>query len=1254
MFELSKKNNETYTIEADPVALRAFVVPDDCLLSAILKLLSVSSTVSKTFALRRKEGLSIIIANIDLPELRRLLFTPSNDIDVDDVKVGIKVIDKLVNELSPNKTDITSTLHALLSATGFHLSSGASIKATLEQQFYSDCGGNRDKKVGTASALADNSSILHPKSPEVEVFISPGGLLETFFNNTKWSVYLGSDSTLPYSKRVEISRILRFLASQSELAETTRLFRAPPHKITPHMIYRCYKEIEATLPAIYSSSKQSREIRSFIKEVVGEFSCGRKLTSIKYQTRFSKAGIKPCAVDSIFVLQKLNDGHYLPIDNEQLDGLLTPGEGVFKILQDSESKQISQYEAASLVCFLKFVANKKTPFLQRLVKSEREHVTQAMLIDVFIELESLLVRYKKGAQRAQYSTMFRRTLLKLLNPIVGANKFHEIRFQTRFTQKGQIKCIAPLLIRIVKKDGTHSSVRFNTYSAPNLYMKKGLLAESLLAASKQSHIAPLPEKKVLHWLSFIEHFIEHYEMMSKQGAVTFLNSPLSKSGRQKVMIGLKSIENLIELRQNCDHEADFKSVQSLLSYCGQVISDGRALADLNIRSRFSPVPERTVISFKARSKTNGKLRVTTRLLDVTDIENWAPANGTLMVAIQLAAKDSLMTPPFSSVLSDVFKTIRLIHNTLSTSIVSLDDHKANQPLRYLLVSPASRLSKRDVVLGLKRLECILEVQKIKVGRLSEYFRQFLSNYGGTISNGLNINQCGFKTRLSARKEQGHQKLIVPIGKNGRPLKSPILMPFVSNVQLKRKLNEYYQKPIDAITAAIRNEFELYKKLRVELEPLIKRDDEGNFLHAIPEVVRKFVQESASGNLRGGYWSPKISQFYDRHREDLLAAFLQLRIETPVSDNFRCKGKARLINPEYKSWFGSNGSSMTPFLWSPVLLPRPILLCCFLRLIIHTNWNKDVIATLTPKDIPYPLPTGHFFIQGAKNKVGKRTKRVEVTLAQADVREAIELIGKHHANMVKLGFTPNTVWDTPWSKSLSFLEQSSLSSFRERHGLPKFRIEQLAQHMIKVREGVDGDIRRSQIERNHADVQTTAGYLDHPLARAFYDANNAEFQRQLEATVQVRYGGVKSLPEYNLSRGDINLKLLEKPSEPSETPFWFVLPDGSTCTDIWAPIDKSSSSEQLCRGRKCHNGDRGCQYNKVIIGPEELSNTLRKQRWFVERCDALLLKNTREYFDAYIAPEMRFVFGLARYIERSDPELYQQAEHLINVTTGAGE
>jgi hypothetical protein len=89
------------------------------------------------------------------------------------------------------------------------------------------------------------------------------------------------------------------------------------------------------------------------------------------------------------------------------------------------------------------------------------------------------------------------------------------------------------------------------------------------------------------------------------------------------------------------------------------------------------------------------------------------------------------------------------------------------------------------------------------------------------------------------------------------------------------------------------------------------------------------------------------------------------------------------------------------------------------------------------------------------------------------------------------------------------------------------------------------------------------------------------------------------------------------------------------------VDKSKS-DNICRGRKCHSGE-GCDFNRIDIGVNSFIQSLRHQAYYISRGGALLNKHGKEYFDEYIAPDMRFTFGLVKYVELANPILFKEAK-----------
>lgn len=423
-----------------------------------------------------------------------------------------------------------------------------------------------------------------------------------------------------------------------------------------------------------------------------------------------------------------------------------------------------------------------------------------------------------------------------------------------------------------------------------------------------------------------------------------------------------------------------------------------------------------------------------------------------------------------------------------------------------------------------------------------------------------------------------------------------------------------------------------------------------FSYKIPEEVSYYTDCFTIKNRDATF--AKTKTLINKYGVNIvLASALQKRLKTPLTSYFQFPGQSFCIPYYVETWFPKSGMT-NDFIWSGTLLPRQVLLACFIRIVIFTTWNKDVVATLTPDDLPTELPDSPFIIQGNKNKVDKHTPEVTVHPHDHDIREVINYLIFHVRNLRNLGHNPQTIWETIQSVHLTFLSSEFIKRFCERstNPTPYFTLEQLAKHQINLRYKIDSNLEKSRQERNHSQIKTTAGYMATPLAKIEYEANNAEFQRRFETTVQFLHAGEKSLISYNMDPRDIDHRLLASPNSDNEENTHFLLGDGSSCANIWAPVDKHNLDQDICRGRKCHK-DGGCVYNEIILSPYEFSFTLRKRQWFIPRCDLLLDKYGREYFDTYIAPEMIFVLGLTRYVEMANPALYREAMNLLTPEEG---
>lgn len=705
--------------------------------------------------------------------------------------------------------------------------------------------------------------------------------------------------------------------------------------------------------------------------------------------------------------------------------------------------------------------------------------------------------------------------------------------------------------------------------------------------------------------------------------------------RYHLSSGLKQLEQVLYEHFPGQEKERLAIVRQFIDLCPTPIGNGKLISTMSFDSKIEITNRPKTLAIKTYRKNNGKKKISFYKFNLTKIADLLSPDGLLAVCLNELKNRSVLHQQPSTTLSSIDVTLGYVA-----------DAGENEAIRHLLTSPLRKLNQRDFRLGFSELEDIIDAQNISIkAAKSQVLRTFLNKHAGKINDKVEIKNCGFSTRYSAKDGRKAQKLIEPVDENGEVLPNPVLKRHLSLEELKKRYHEYLTQPIDAILDACEKEIANYKKLLGDLAPYTCTDPIGNYTYSIPSEVGDIVTENQQGQEGAKGYSlsrTTVSQMREKHtKEVMLGAYTRHQLSIGITSRTYCIRKIELVPDHVKHWFPNTGAGMKDLFWSCVFLPKYILLVCFIRLAIRTTWNKDVIAKLDRSNLPESLPQSAFTIGGFKEKVSKHTQPVTIEPHEKELREVISFLIQHYNNMISYGVKPESLWDTPSSTKLSFLTGSSIDNFREHHTLPYFRMELLAKHQINLRKGIDGDVIQSQIERNHGSLRVTAGYLSHPIAQLEYEANNSDFQRRLETTVQFRFKNEK-LKKYGFDPENIDEDLLIAPSEnKDDLPEWFLLPDGSSCTDIFASVDKSKK-DSICRGRLCHKGD-GCQFNRVQIGIGEFVYTLRRQAYYLSRGMALLAKHGQEYFDEYIAPDMRFTFGLAKYVEFANPSLFKQAK-----------
>ena len=1087
--------------------------------------------------------------------------------------------------------------------------------------------------------------------------LSPNGLLTNSFNTASKSSIL---SPLHESQVHSVLKTLRWITEAKNNFKIKMLLIKAPSELSAIEVVCGFKQLEEI---IYQSTKIKRidyissTFRWFINVYGGEVLDGRTVSQCGFRSRFNNGGelsgsISPKSITStapfifktLCTIKKRTEIVYITIDPDWLDGLVVSRGILEKSLTNA---QIASFEnpnncgtISSVRAMLELIShNKHTNDIRALLSREPHLISEIDTQKGLIQLEDLVLKNGTGIQKA---SILRTFLNKWGGSLSNGKTIIDSGFKSRFVNQGKtLACIKPVFISVKKSvQGIISKETrcINTYNFVSLLPPKSLMASALINAEKWSKNDPIELRCLESLEQLLLILIKKWTWKIKR----LLVAEPYKISTDYIYQGFIALENIIqnnfEPKVQLFHSKNFR--EFLNDYSG-VLPDQKTIRQCKFKTRFSTTIKSTIpLVFKTKSKKNGVYSYHEKTLNLTEIYSLYTHDGLLGKSLNIAAQSSLSEPISAPMINSIWKTLKSI------------EKKGNFEIKTLLITPPSKITRGLLINGFQGLEYLIERRRSKnKANISIQLRSFLSQRTTKLSNNLTIRQCQFKSRF--KNSVPEKRLIVPLDENGDVKRSPILTSHQSLVELRKQISDYYEEAIQQILDACSEEMGRYKQLCNEVSPLIKTELNSDyiteFIYKIPEEASYYTDYFCSNNRDATF--AKTKDFIDEYGvSTILASALQKRLKTPLTSHFQFPGQSFCIPPYVKTWFPKSGRT-NDFIWSGTLLPRQILLVCFIRIVIFTTWNKDVVATLTPDDLPTELPDSPFIIQGNKNKVDKLTPEVTVYPHNHDIREVINYLIFHVRNMRNLGLNPQTVWETIHSVRLTFLSAEFIKQFCERssHPTPYFTLEQLAKQQINLRYKIDSNLEMSQKERNHSKVKTTAGYMVTPLAKIEYEANNAEFQRRLETTVQFLHAGEKSLISYNMDPRDIDHKLLASPDsddeENSTSLARFLLGDGSSCANIWAPVDKHHLDQDICRGRKCHK-DGGCVYNEIILSPYEFSFSLRKRQWFIPRCELLLDKYGREYFDTYIAPEMIFVLGLTRYVEKANPVLHSEAMKLL--------
>jgi len=1079
----------------------------------------------------------------------------------------------------------------------------------------------------------NNKSILNIDNAIFQSLAPKGSFLQHCLICSKWDDENEKSSSLAhYNLRLAISKLLQLIkADEEEHQALIHLLVRKPETITITDLIQGYKSVELALINSFPLSRAksySTAVRNFFNSFSAPIESGFNASELAYETLLSTTvDFKKNPNIDLFTVYVRNQTKFAVIDPDTFPNLFVNDSVLHNLLVNLENASKEAPFEYSVIAGLKKLIREIDQWpeyseIKILLNSPLNLLTPNKINDALIDFEKCLHKALPNRKLNQLSTLFRQKLFDHGLTAPELNKAKDL-FKTNFNSSGQLKFKPRFIIQC--KNVEHI---VDSFQLPLVLPLESVGENCFNQFEKISETSVADTDSVTDLIEIL--------LLLQQGGYSDARLLLAKKPEDlityNVSKGLIDLELLITKHFPDKKQEKLRLIRDFLNLCDIPTQSGKLLNDFEIDSTINVKEKVKTMAFQGYSKVNGKKSDVTVEFNLTKLTPLLKLNSVLVTALNNLQTYTKTTPMPAISLSDIERTLGYV---VDTSLESAQ-------VRHILISPLSDLEQRDFRLGFAQLEDIIDEQDIQLkAPRSQSLRTFLSNHAGKINGQIDIKNCGFKSRFSASDEMNAQKLIEPVDENGDALPSPILNQQQSLSELRKSVQAYFEKPINQILNACKKEVECYKQLVSTFNTYTEKDENGVHIKDTPEEVTVLVKDNQVDEGRLILKSQASSIRKEFTNEVVIGAYLRHQLSIGISGSIYCSQKSELIPTYVKHWFPNSSTGMRDFFWSGIFLPKNVLLVCFIRLVIRTTWNKDVIATLTRANLPEQMPEGSFVLAGFKEKVGKETTPVTIEPHEREIREVISFLIQHHDNMIRMDFQPDSIWDTPGSTKLNFLSAAIIDRLRDHYTLPYFRMELLAKHQMNLRKGIDGSLVNSQRERNHASSRVTSAYLTHPIAVIEYEANNADFQRKFETTVQFRHKET-SIEKYGLDRNNIDEDLIVAPADhKEELPDWFILADGSSCTDIFAAVDKSKQ-DSICKGRKCHSGE-GCEFNRVELGVDEFVRTLRHQAYYIARGEVLLAKHGREYFDEYIAPDMRFTFGLVKYVELSNPLMFKDAK-----------
>lgn len=206
-----------------------------------------------------------------------------------------------------------------------------------------------------------------------------------------------------------------------------------------------------------------------------------------------------------------------------------------------------------------------------------------------------------------------------------------------------------------------------------------------------------------------------------------------------------------------------------------------------------------------------------------------------------------------------------------------------------------------------------------------------------------------------------------------------------------------------------------------------------------------------------------------------------------------------------------------------------------------------------------------------------------------------------------------------NKDFQYLRMRGYQRFTEDNGLSHISLDTLRNLSATKRFLEGSDIRDIQQILGHSHLSTTQHYIEQHVTSAYLRHNVLIFMREFEQEAVDFFGDDKFTDE--LDAGHRAGK-------------YFLVGDGSSCTNPKDSPDAKQELGEICNGKFCHSS---CKNNKTVLGEKSIWQALVKREEY--RTSWFQTYYHEERFGAFEAKKILYNALLCQHIAEKQPRIY---------------